>query len=335
MQPTLIVIALCFSLTLSGQAPDSVIALYPEGIPCANALELQIDDQGDIGRKFSQVHEPQLYYFAPDPDLAQATAVVIAPGGGYWIQAWDWEGVAIAERFNAAGIHAFVLKYRLPAWETGPCKSQVALMDGQRAMQYVRAMATDYGIAPNKIGIMGFSAGGHLAASVSVHHRMASDREDISYAAVSSRPDFSILIYPVIDMADSTSGHRGSRNALLGNEAPFDEAVYRSIPAVPYTVYPEGTDLRKYYSPHLMVNTATPPAYLVHAFDDEGVPISNSVSYLEALKSQGENRAVLATFEEGGHGFGLSGRGERVFSEDLPKWFDKMLEWLVEMSFSQ
>ncbi len=264
-------------------AQQQVIKLWPEGIPGStlNPSYVETSEKGtdDITRVF-RVSDPELIVYPAAEDKATGTAVIICPGGGYHILAIDHEGHNIAKWLNELGITAFVLKYRLPSdiimmdKETGP------LQDAIKAMRIVRADAKKWNINPKKIGIMGFSAGGHLASTLSTHY----DIELYNHKnPVSARPDFSILVYPVISM-DKSITHMGSRTYLLG-ENPTDDKVLS-------------------FSNEKMVNKATPPAFIVHAADDTTVPIQNSINYFTALKKY-NIPSEMHIYEKGGHGFGI------------------------------
>jgi len=227
-----------------------------------------------------QVVNPELDFFPAKAENNTGTAVIICPGGGYMKLSYTHEGKEIAEWFNSFGINAFVLKSRLPSDKIMTHKSVGPLQDAQEAMRIVRRNANIWNIDAHKIGIMGFSAGGHLAASLSTHYADSIYPSD----KTSARPDFSILIYPVISM-DTTITHKGSRTNLLGKN-PTDKLV-------------------EFFSNEKNINTETPPAFLAHAMNDKAVPVQNSINYALALNEK--NIPVeLHIYEKGGHGFGIS-----------------------------
>ena len=269
------------------------INLWSEGsIPLSikNNIQEQVIST-DIVR-IGKVQVPQIEVYLPNKKSATGQAVIICPGGGYSILAYDWEGTDIAKLFNAHGIAAFVLKYRLPDSLSSTAPDQVPLLDAKQAMRIVRSRAGEWNINPNKIGIMGFSAGGHLASTLSTHFE-----ED-------TKPNFSILIYPVISM-DKNIAHMGSRNNLIGKH-PADAMV-------------------KLYSNELQITPQTPPTFLVHATDDNGVPVENSLYYYQGLKKNGV-AAEMHIYPTGGHGFGLAlGKGA------LASWPSLMIAWLKEL----
>jgi acetyl esterase/lipase len=231
------------------------------------------------------------------------TAVVICPGGSYYGLSFINEGSQIAKWLNSIGITAFVLKYRLPDDVIMKNKSIAPLQDGQQTMRIVRNHAKEWGIDPHKIGIIGFSAGGHLASSVSTHF---SEKVYSTSDTTSARPDFSLLVYPVISM-DSTITHMGSRVNLLGNN-PKQE-------------------LLKHFSNELQVTEKTPPTFMVHSIDDGAVPVQNSINYALALREHNVP-CELHIYEHGGHGYGLSAWGGTQSG-----WPEACHIWLNENGF--
>lgn len=308
---------LCFTPALRAQSTQydevNIIPLFPERPPSvyheAKPDEIRIDSA--IGVVVTKVHQPSVHHYAPIPRMATGGAVIIAPGGGYQVQAWDYEGTDFARRLAAEGMHVFVLRYRLPATVDAPdVKPMVALQDAQRSVQLVRSLADSLGYAPDKIAFMGFSAGGHLAASVAVHHAAGTPGALVPYQRFSSRPDLSLPIYPVIIMDDSGKGHEGSAVALLGED---------------YLNHP----LRARFDLPGMVNGAdVPPTLLVHASDDRVVLPENSLRYYSALVENG-TPVSLHIFAEGGHGF-ASGKH---FAGPTSNWVDLMVEWLRSYHF--
>ncbi len=228
-------------------------------------------------------------YLAPTP-ASTKPAVIVCPGGGYGALAMDHEGKQIAEWLNARGIAAFVLKYRLGPRYHHPQE----LNDVQQAIRSVRSRAKQFDITPDRIGVWGFSAGGHLAASAATHFA--------SVEGVSSRPDFAILAYPVITFTDDRYVHKGSRRNLLGDN-PDAELV-------------------RLMSAELQVTPQTPPTFLFHTDADKGVPPENSVLFYQALRQAGVP-AELHIFEKGNHGLGLAQKDAalRVWPVLLENWF--------------
>jgi len=262
--------------------------------------EVTIWDTSDIVR-VRLVQKPDIAVFLPSKKNATGEAVVICPGGGYQILAYDWEGSDIARWFNSKGIAAFVLKYRLPVSKSNIIPHQSPLMDAQRAMRLVRYHSGKWNVDPGRIGIMGFSAGGHLASTLSTHFDEGDQTSRDPVEQLSCRPDFSILVYPVISFSESVT-HSGSRSALLGeNPDP---------------------DLVNYYSNELQVTENTPPAILIHSNDDKGVPVENSLLYYKALRAH-QIPSELHIYPFGGHGYSLAiGQGH------LSTWPDRVNEWI-------
>jgi acetyl esterase/lipase len=293
----LVVLFFMYLVSASHSPAQVSIPLYekiPNSKPSADKEKSQTFDGILI---ISNVSIPALTMYSPAVSTAKAAAVIICPGGGYGIVAAGHEGSDVAKVFNEWGIVAFVLKYRLPDDAIMIDKTIGPLQDAQRAVQIVRQNAKQWNIDPDKIGIMGFSAGGHLAATTSTHF----DKGVIDNSGnVSLRPDFSILIYPVISFTDSLT-HGGSRNNLIG-KSPSAEKI-------------------KEYSNELQVNAKTPPAFLVHAKDDDAVKYGNSVQYYEALQKN-KVAAELRLYEHGGHGFGLNNR------TTTDKWTERLKTWL-------
>jgi acetyl esterase/lipase len=248
--------------------------------------------------RISKVTDPALEVFLPPADKANGTAVVVCPGGGYGLLAYDHEGTQVACWFNELGIAAAVLKYRLPAESIMEDKSVGPLQDAQEAIRTVRRRAAEWRINPAKIGIMGFSAGGHLAATAST---LFAEKVYEPADATSARPDFSILVYPVISM-DASITHSGSRRGLLGM-TPTPEKVAK-------------------FSADLQVGPQTPPAFLIHSADDRTVPIENSIQYFLALRKAGV-AGELHAYPFGRHGYGLG-----VEPNSPKEWPDVLKVWL-------
>lgn len=279
---------------MAQQTPEPIL-LWPEGIPGArvDADYTETQDLYESGqlRGLTRVSQPTLTVFQPDAKPTDGTAVVICPGGGYQYLAIEKEGYKVARWLNSLGVTAIVLKYRLPYDGIMEDKAVGPLQDAQEALRWTRRNAGSLGLNPGRIGIMGFSAGGHLASSLSTHYAepVYTPMDDTS-----ARPDFSILIYPVISMQEGVT-HGGSKRNLLG-ESPEPEQVAR-------------------FSNEWRVTPDTPPAFLVHATDDLAVPVSNSIRYYQALQANGIP-VELHSYQSGGHGFGLGTEGTHT---DWPK----------------
>lgn len=268
----------------------------PGSIPNSTYEEM-VDSAYWIKLRF--VTNPSLQVYPSPADKNTGAAVVVCPGGGYYGISFINEGVKVAEWLNSLGISAFVLHYRLPDDAIMENKSIAPLQDGQEAIRMVRRNANEWGIDPDKIGIMGFSAGGHLASTVSTHY---DEKVYTLIDSTSARPDFSLLIYPVISM-DSTITHAGSRENLLGKE-PSPERV-------------------GHFSNALQVTGNTPPAFMVHSMDDGTVPVENSIEYALALKKN-KVPCELHIYERGGHGYGLgrSNNTESSWTQACEKWLE-------------
>jgi len=283
-------------------AQDQIIPLWPKG-EVVNYIDTGekevVEIEGII--KISKVQEPHLEVFLPSKQNATGQAVLIFPGGGYRILAYDWEGTDIAKWLNSKGIAAFVVKNRLPDDENSKVDYLSPFLDARRAIRLVRHHAKDFNIAADRIGVMGFSAGGHLAATLSTHYDEAIPSLADSIAQTNARPDFSILLYPVITL-DQEHTHQGSKEALLGeNPSPT---------------------LIEHYSNEKQVNAKTPPCILIHSADDEAVPFQNSLLYYEALIKQGVP-AELHVYPHGGHGYSLA-----IGDKHLSTWPDRVVAWL-------
>ncbi|MEN2488621.1 alpha/beta hydrolase [Flavobacterium sp. B11] len=289
---------LLFSGLFSMSAQNQVIPLWdkiPDEVKASNYKEKEVLKNGKM-ESTSQVSVPTLSIFIPKEAKPNQTAVVICPGGGYTHLAFDKEGTKVAEWFNSLGIAAFVLKYRMPSDLTMKNKNVGPLQDAQEAIRYVRQNASKWNIDPNKIGILGFSAGGHLASTASTHY---DDKVYESAYKVSARPDFSLLIYPVISMENEIT-HKGSQTNLLGNN-PSKELIDS-------------------FSNEKKVTSTTPPTFLIHATDDTVVIPENSINYYLALKKNGVS-AELHIYEKGGHGFGLGvGDTSKFWTRDCAEW---------------
>lgn len=297
-QQTVLAFMFFTAIQFNINAQNQVIPLWnkiPDEIKAADYKEKEITNEGKV-QSTSLVTIPTLTAFFPNVTKPNQTAVIILPGGGYQHLAIDKEGTKAAQWFNSLGIPAFVLKYRLPSDLIMKNKNVGPLQDAQEAVRCVRQNAAKWNIDPNKIGILGFSAGGHLAAALSTHY---DDKVYESAYKVSARPDFSLLIYPVISMQNDIT-HKGSQINLLGNNA--------------------SQDLIDSFSNEKKVTAKTPPAFLIHATDDTVVLPENSIDYYLALKKNGVT-AELHLYEKGGHGFGLGVNDtSKYWTRDCEEW---------------
>tara|TARA_R110002051_G_scaffold117009_3_gene190627 strand:+ start:11129 stop:12934 length:1806 start_codon:yes stop_codon:yes gene_type:complete len=290
----------CFITTFS-LAQNEVIPIWPKDIPRSISNPTYIEeatyDASHTLSGLSKISQPDITVFLADSTLANGTSVVICPGGGYTHLAINKEGYQVAKWLNTLGISAFVLKYRMPTDLTMTDKTIGPLQDAQEAIRIVRRNAEKWNLNPTKIGIMGFSAGGHLATTLATHF----DATVYASDKISAHPDFSILIYPVISMEEGVT-HQGSKKSLLGAN-PSQKLIDA-------------------YSNAKQVSANTPPAFLVHATDDGAVPVENSIEYYLALKEY-KIPVEMHIYENGGHGFGLGRNGTNT------NWPIACEDWLI------
>jgi acetyl esterase/lipase len=282
---------------------QTVLPLYPDKIP--NSKKSSNQEKIDTVHGIVLVRKvsiPTLAIYLPKGKRPATAAVIICPGGGYWVNAIKQEGTDVAEKFAAKGIAAIVLKYRIPESRIMPEPEIGPLQDAQQAIRTVREYSARWNIDPSRVGILGFSAGGHVAstAGTKFNTKTIENKENVNL-----RPDFMILVYPVISFQDSIV-HRGSREKLIG-KTPSKEKI-------------------DYYSNELHVNSETPPTFLTHAKDDKDVKAENSIRFYRNL-----NKAKVPTelylVEEGGHGFGL------INSKEDGRWFDRCLTWMKSRGY--
>lgn len=260
------------------------VLLWPDGAP------------GAVGEQ--PADKPHLRIYPAPAEQNTRAAVMICPGGGYGVLATDHEGVQLARWFNRHGINAAVLKYRLGSRYQHPAP----LQDAQRAIRYLRANAKRLKVDPQRVGVMGFSAGGHLASTAATQFEAGDPQADDPIEQVSSRPDFAILCYPVISMT-KPFGHRGSRRNLLGDRADDEE-------------------LAKQMSSELRVTEDTPPTFLFHTGEDAGVPVENSLAFYAALRKKNVP-AELHVYQFGPHGVGMAD-GDPV----VRRWLQQLHGWM-------
>ncbi len=281
---------------------QQIISLYPSAIPNSKPYpmkEIRMENNGQF-LGYRNIASPTLNVYLPDEKTATGTAVIICPGGGYGMESYRLEGTIIAEAFVSQGIAAFILKYRLPSDSTMIDKTIGPLQDAQQAIKTVREHAAEWKLDTAKIGIMGFSAGGHLASTAGTHF-------DKSYIPneekISLRPDFMILIYPVISMTDELT-HKGSRENLLG-KAPNAAQI-------------------KLFSNELQVNANTPPTWLTHTGDDKVVTVENSIRFYQEL-IRNKVAAEMHLYPKGNHGF--------VLSLPTDEWMQPLFAWMKKSGF--
>jgi acetyl esterase/lipase len=292
LRPTIItMVVLTISLgasALASEAANKTELLWPDGAPGAMGTA-----DGD---------KPTITIYLPPKETATGTAVVICPGGGYGHLSMDREGAQIAEWLNSIGVAGFVLKYRHRRSGAG-YGHPAPLQDAQRAMRMVRSRAKEFGIDPGRIGIMGFSAGGHLASSLGTHFQNDYYEAEEDLDKLSCRPDFMVLLYPVITMDDSYT-HQGSKQNLLGDNP--DPKLVENL------------------SNETQVTPQTPPTFLVHSDEDTAVPSENSVNFYLALRKAGVS-AEMHIYQKGSHGTAI----EKRFGV-ISTWPDRCADWMKD-----
>lgn len=288
----LLLLGLLLPLNMRAQ---EIINLYPGAIPNSKQSSMKEASGSNAGGFITGVTNPTLEIYLPENGKATGAAVVICPGGAYRGLAYPSEGVRTAKEFARNGVAAFVLKYRLPSDEIMTDKKIGPLQDAQQAIKVVRENASKYGIDANRVGIMGFSAGGHLASTEATHYR-----ETVIENANNTnlRPDFLILIYPVISMKDSLT-HADSKANLLGKNPP--------------------KELVDKYSNELQVTEDTPPTYITQTGDDNVVDVDNSIVFYEALRHH-KVPAEMHLYPKGNHGF--------VLSKPAEEWISPIIKWM-------
>jgi len=288
------------SAVILTRAQEKAIPLYPDGVPNSKPTPASYVEKNDKGW-VTTVSIPTITPYLPQKGTANGTAIVIFPGGSYAGLSMENEGSSIAKAFNGIGVTAFLVKYRLPSDDIMVDKTIGPLQDAQQAILMVRKHVAEWGIKADKIGIIGFSAGGHLASTEGTHFDkvVIDDKDNISV-----RPDFMVLLYPVISMGPMA--HAFSRENLLG-KTPSAEKL-------------------ELYSNEKQVTANTPPTFLVQAADDNVVPVQNSLLFFDALLNA-KVKAEMHIFQAGGHGFGLNN------PKSKDKWFNWCKNWLDENGF--
>ncbi|MBB3696813.1 alpha/beta hydrolase fold domain-containing protein [Flammeovirga yaeyamensis] len=249
------------------------------------------------------IQKPEMEIMLPSKRSSNGKAVLILPGGGYAGVSYDWEGTEVGQWLNSNGIAAFVLKYRMPQAASVKTSYKAPIQDAQRAMRYIRAHAEEFNIDKDKIGVMGFSAGGHLASTLATHQEAyytSNDKVDEE----AFQPNFLMLLYPVISMQKGVT-HEGSKNKLLG-KSPDKKLVDQ-------------------FSNELQVNDKTPTTFIVHSGDDGAVPVENSIRFYQALVKH-KVMADMHLYPEGGHGYGMG-----IANKNAPKWKGLAELWLSEL----
>jgi acetyl esterase/lipase len=293
MKQTIILLFVNLLISVS-YAQDLVIPLYPHTIPNAKKTPEHYIEQTDSSGLIRNVSIPTMTAYLPEKSTANGTAVIIFAGGGYFVLAPE-KCIEIAKAFSQLGVAAFVVKYRLPSDSIMKDKTIGPLQDAQTALKIVRQRAAEWNIEPGKIGMMGLSAGGHLVSTAGTQQKRAviENRENIALV-----PDFMILVYPVIIYDPAIPR---TRENLIGKK-PSPQALHL-------------------YSTDKQVTAKTPPTYLVHAADDDVIPVKNSLRFFDAMLKAGVP-GELHVLQSGGHGFGISD------SENTANWFSSCLDWL-------
>ncbi|MEN6454945.1 MAG: alpha/beta hydrolase [Prolixibacteraceae bacterium] len=293
---------LLFSLFIQGMTQDYRLKLWPDGAPNKNTPPGEEKFYIERGTsRYENISDAELFVYLPEKSKNTGAAVVICPGGGYHVEAIQHEGFMMAEYLKQKGIAGIVLKYRLPYGQ-----HDIPLTDALQSIRYVRSKAAEWGIDPARVGIAGSSAGGHLASTAGTHFDLGNSSSANPLARLSSRPDFMLLLYPVISFNEEI-GHMGSRQNLIGTTNNWK--------------------LVSEYSNELHVNAQTPPVFLVLADDDKTVDPENSVRFYQAMKKQNVP-AEMHIFHQGGHGFGMN-----KINKPAEQWPDLFVQWLRSMNF--
>lgn len=281
-------------ISFTTMAQDFKLKVWPNGAPDSNGMTLP--EETFEGRRVRNVSEAEIFVYLPKIGINTGAAVIICPGGGYGMEAMDHEGYDMAEWLVQQGVAGIVLKYRLPYGH-----DQIPLEDTQRALRIVRQKAVEWGINPIKIGIAGSSAGGHLASTAGTRFDLGNSESVDPIEKYSCRPDFMLLLYPVITFNEEF-GHMGSRTNLIGSGNKWE--------------------LVAKYSNELNVSAQTPPTFLILSDDDSAVPTRNSIEFYMALKKF-RIPAEMHIFRDGGHGFGMT-------KKNLPvdQWPNLFVQWM-------
>jgi len=284
--------------------PHEIVDLWSGGAPGATARTVvesvteRSADRQVADRAFAGIVRPRMAVFRPS--VPNGAAVLVAPGGGYRYVVIDKEGYELGHWLSARGYTVFVLFYRLPGdgWAAGP---DVALSDAQRAVRLIRHRAREFGLDPERVAMMGFSAGGHIAADLGTRFAASTYAPVDAADSLSARPFAVATIYPVVSMTAPVA-HAGSREQLIGKDAP--------------------TELERAHSPHLNVPDGAPPFFILHAEDDDAVPVENALLLRAALKARGIP-VETHLFTHGGHGFGI----RKALGKPAAAWPELFVTW--------
>lgn len=296
-----IIFGLIFCLFTWAGIAQEFTPIWPEGkMPNSRGMKLEHLEKSE---RITQVAEPRFYSFLPAKEENKGAAVLILPSGGYQHLTYNWGGFQVAKWFNTLGISAFVLNYRLPTSPDLKVRHEGPVQDAQRTMKIIRANAEKYNIDPAKIGIFASSAGGHLASTLGTHSEDFSLIENDTLSDYSFKPDFLVLVSPVISFGKYT--HEGSLMNFLG-DSPSEAMI-------------------KKYSNEFQVSENTPPSFLVHAQNDNAVSPMNSIMFYEAML-ENDVKGSLHIFPAGSHGIGITND-----SELTDTWTDLCEKWLEEI----
>lgn len=303
------ILTLILCLSFPSMAQNQIVKLWPGGVPASKDCpayreRIMLRDNNPLKPRVQGVSDPTLEIFLPTTNIKKRAAVIICPGGAYKWLCIEEEGRHVAARLAERGFVALVLKYRLPSDSIMTDPSFGPLSDALQAIRCTRSMAEQLDIDPNMVGIMGFSAGGHLAASAST---LFDDERASKYGnqTISARPDFTVLGYPVISMVSEFS-HATTRTLLIGK-------------------VPDSDDMVQLFSAEKNIGVRTPPAFIFHAADDNGVPCFGSLAYARELRRLGIP-VDYHLFAFGGHGFGLgSDRRAGVWLDMFDLWFQDVI----------
>lgn len=307
MKKLLFTTIIFFFYCVSMYSQNIILPLWKDKVPNQKVTKEIEKVVTDKIIKVSNVQKPTIEVYLPKKEIANGKAVVIFPGGGYGLLAYDWEGIDIAKFLNFKGIAGIVVKYRLPNSVSLIKQYNVPLQDSQRAIRLVRSNAKKWNINSDEVGILGFSAGGHLASTLGTHFNDEVYKAKDKIDSISAKPSFMGLVYPVITFVNEQYVHKGSRNNLLQNLVASEAS-------------------KKQFSAELNITKETPKTFLVHATDDTAVPVENSLLMYSALKNK-DIAVEMHIYESGGHGFALGLRNKK-----LSNWPSLFVNWMNNLN---